>query len=925
MTQALVTVAVPFAGARAGAVNALLDTLGNPAHGAVADALNQEGFVHFMSITVVHEDPVATAHLLIEVSADGSASGALRRLARTIGLALLDVLHAAGIDVPVHALARYLEANRLDVGVGWSQVAGVLFCGTPGMSVPRILKERDLAAEIERWVAENPAAPGESALETLERVRAHVFQNVDLKETFVADPVPPGAGRPVLEALPLLALSLFRHLLWPLFAVAALGALASWLVLGREPHQALWDGAAILGLEGLVAVPVLWLGYRRLRWLEERDAPDDRNPRAQDVEAFMRLENHTRQNHLAAVSVMKSGLLRRIILRFVLWGVQAQATYVARPGFLSGIGSIHFARWVRLPGTNKLLFFSNYGGSWASYLEDFIAHAAEGLSAIWSNTRGFPRTRGLVRGGATDSERFKRWGRRQQIPTRFWYTAYPDLTTFRIRANAQIRHGFAGVSTEAAAAEWLRLVGFAAAPAGTVDTAEIPTLAFGGLKPLNYAHCLIVRLGAQKGREWLRQVAPDLRYGEERPALHALVAGLSASGVRKVVPDPRVLDGFPSAFVHGMAAPWRARVLGDTGASAPDNWSWGKWGDEADAVLMVYADEPEVLKREVDRRLQQLADHGHSLMHQVVLDKLPEKGGAVREPFGFIDGISQPIMRGTRKWVVQRNAINQVEPGELVLGYPDNLGTVAPTPRYNGRDIGRNGTFLVVRQLEQNVDAFNAYLEKVAAQIQHGGRIPDEVSSPDELREWIAAKMVGRWREDGSSLVRHPLPPTHKARGVTHAGDNDFLFGKEDPHGARCPLGSHIRRANPRESFEPGSPVQIGITNRHRIFRVGRVYSPQNGWQKPGLLFMCVNADIEDQFEFLQQTWVLGRSFHAMADEVDPVLAGPMSAAGNAITIPTARGPLRLPALAGLHPFITVLGGGYFFMPGKSALELLVR
>jgi Dyp-type peroxidase family len=925
VTHALITLAIPFEGKHAARVNGALDALGNPARGEIAERLRAARFVHFMSITVIGEDPARKSYLVLEASADGSASSALRAMADTIGDFLRGILQAAGIDVDAGALARYLELNRLDVGVGWSQSAGVLFSGTPGMSVPRILKERDLAARIEGWLGSHPATPGEPALCILERVRAEVFKDVELKECFVADPVPwLGVRRTLLDALLPLLISLLRFLLWPLFALAAFGGLASWLALGRSFGDAVRDGLAVLGAEALCVPFVLWLVYWRLRRLEARDTPDDRNPHALEVAALMERENHARQNHLAAVSVIKPGLLRRVILRFVLWAVQAQATYVAQPGLLSGIGSIHFARWVQLD-RDRLLFFSNYGGSWSSYLEDFIARAAAGLTAIWSNTRGFPRAHGLLGGGASDGERFKRWARRQQIPTRFWYTAYPSLTTSRIRLNAAIRHGFAGASTEAAAADWLRLTGFAGPAAQTVTTEEVPTLVFGGLKPLNYSHCLVVQLAEGPGcRGWLRKVAPDLRYGERRPEGRALVAGLSASGLLKVVGEPHVLDGFPSAFVHGMAAPWRSRTLGDTGASSPQKWWWGRPGVDTDVLLAIYADSPEDLRNEVERQRGLLAASDHAVLHEVVLDRLPERDeGPIREPFGFIDGTSQPIMRGTARWRTQRNSIHVIEPGELVLGYPDDLGYVAPTPHYNGRDIGRDGTYLVVRQLEQNVAAFDSYLDAVARQVDPADpRVPEEARA--ELREWIAAKMVGRWREDGSSLVRHPAPPRQRGRAAAAEADNDFLFGTEDPHGARCPFGSHIRRANPRDSFEPGSSVQIRITNRHRIFRVGRRYSAQNGSDHPGLLFMCVNADIEDQFEFLQQTWVMGRSFHAMADEVDPVVAGPMAADATAITIPTARGPLRVNGLQGLDPFVTVRGGGYFFMPGRSTLERLL-
>ena len=139
------------------------------------------------------------------------------------------------------------------------------------------------------------------------------------------------------------------------------------------------------------------------------------------------------------------------------------------------------------------MFLSNYDGSWQSYLEDFIARAHAGLTGIWSNTQDFPKTSNLLVGGAKDGPRFKRWARRQQQPTRFWYSAYPQLTTTQIRTNAAIRHGFAAVSNEIAAANWLALFGYSGPE--QMEKEQISALVFGGLPALPYAHCLLVRFG----------------------------------------------------------------------------------------------------------------------------------------------------------------------------------------------------------------------------------------------------------------------------------------------------------------------------------------------------------------------------------------------------------------------------------------------
>jgi deferrochelatase/peroxidase EfeB len=917
MEHAFVTVVVPFDDRKSDAVNVHLDGLGNPARGRIAKALDESAFVHFISLTVVRAGSGGSAHLVLEASADGYPDGVLRRLAREIGAELRDVLASAEVLVPASRLGEFLVEHDHQVGQGWFAVPGVVASGTPGMTVGRIRKEAGLASRIQKVLDGLPA--GGSALATLKHVREQLFVEGDYKWAFVAQPVPLLADAPrSLSFIRPLLRSAVRTFLWPLFVLSTL-VLA--LVLR-------WQGflAAIVALVALGAVSVLaaWFAYARFRRGEAADVQDDSDPAEKTVGEIMARENRCMQNHLAAVSTMKPGWLRLLTLRLALWAVGVFAAYRSRPGFLSNIGTIHFARWILLPGTDKLLFFSNYNGSWESYLEDFILRARHWLTGVWSNTQGFPRTKHLVQGGAKEGDRFKRWARRQQQPTRFWYSAYPELATDRVRINAAIRHGFATASTEDDAARWLVRFRFAPSKVGTVESDCIPTLVFGGLRWFRCARSLVLRLPdvSADARAWIAAIEPAIGYGEKRPDQSTLVLGLSASGLRKLGLDEQALSTFPTAFQSGMAAPSRARALGDVGVNAPDRWGWGGVRNEADAILNLYALSDSVLQRQTGWRKAQLRKFGLEVIHEILLDEMPPKNEPIREPFGFTDDISQPIVRGTRKWVIARNQIHVVEPGEMILGYPDNLGYIPSSPSAAGYDdLGRNGTYLVVRQLEQDKTAFDNWLGDAAdclawKRLAGDPRVP--AGNRQWLAEWIGAKMVGRWL-DGTSLVRHPDQPGSVSRPGTRP-DNDFLFGTEDPDGLRCPFGAHIRRVNPRESFDPGSEKQLAISNRHRIFRVGRRYGPQKGSVNPGLLFMCVNASIERQFEFVQQTYMLGSSFHGLENEIDSLVRRP--GLSDVLTIPTEKGPLRL---NGMGNFVTVRGGGYFFMPGKSAVGFLSR
>ena len=145
------------------------------------------------------------------------------------------------------------------------------------------------------------------------------------------------------------------------------------------------------------------------------------------------------QNALSHCVVVKSGIVRRVAIRVVFWAIRQRVRIVDRhAGSLGGIASIHFARWVPLDGGDRLLFLSDYDGSWESYLAEFVDRASTGLSSIWSNTVGFPETWLLVFKGAEDEDAFKKWTRAQQIETPIWYSAYPERTIANIHNDVRM-------------------------------------------------------------------------------------------------------------------------------------------------------------------------------------------------------------------------------------------------------------------------------------------------------------------------------------------------------------------------------------------------------------------------------------------------------------------------------------------------------
>jgi cytochrome P450/deferrochelatase/peroxidase EfeB len=777
--------------------------------------------------------------------------------------------------------------------------------------------------------------------------------------------------------------------------------LAGLSVLGGAAHFVLfqsgfglpaWDAAgaleravaiASLAWRWLVALAVAFLIYVILAALaasafvvllngsEAGSPPEDHEPDLGHVNGLLARENaqgHV-QNHLIAVTPLKTNprWFRRFTLGLAFWGIQKLVQHRFRAGFVLDIGTIHYARWFRLPKTDKLIFLSNYDGSWESYLEDFITKAHLGQSAVWSNGVGFPKTRLLLFGGAADGARFKRWVRRQQIQSRFWYTRFPQLTTDQMRNNALICEGLAKARTESEAQAWIDLFGSRPRPPAAMEHEEIQSIVFSGMGKLHAAELIPLRIpdGNQKWQSWLlgligggqdtaREATPlRISFGASPPVQEGLVIALSAAGLRRFGLDQlpvdlgggrrgSTLDTFPVAFLDGMASERRAHILGDLGDSASANWPWAQARGEPHAVLIVYARDAEGLARRIGELRRELTCvHGFELLPAIRMRDRQGKPDDDHEPFGFRDGVSQPVMRGARAIDERTRRLHQVEPGEFVLGYPDNRGDAPPTPRvaaledagylpsladqlpdrfpsftaeddHAPRDLGRNGSFLVIRQLEQDTKGFHTYTQAKSDELR------DAFPGLGTEGNWVAARMVGRW-PDGSSLVRHPLRP-----GGADNADNDFLYGPEDPQGLNCPYGAHIRRAFPRDSQSPESADQLSVSNRHRLMRRGRPYvaaGSGGGADAEGILFMCLNADIERQFEFVQQTWLGSANFHGLSGEPDPIAAsrtgGDMR---SAFTMPTTFGPMTL---RDMKSFVTVRNGGYFFLPSWSALRFL--
>ena len=242
------------------------------------------------------------------------------------------------------------------------------------------------------------------------------------------------------------------------FAVHAVAAAAHLLQLGpaiplglavRETVR-----AVALGLLSIaVTLPVLILV---LRGNELRDSSQDAPPVDDAVlREIVRREDWIMQNHMGSIVSIKPGILRSVIIRAGHYGLGLVLRATATNGYLGSLRTVHFAHWAFLNNNSRLLFFSNFDHSWGSYLDDFIEKSHAGLTLAWGAGVGFPRTRLLVLDGASHGRQFKTWALASRTVSRFWYSAYRDLTVDQIERNFRLASGLRQASmTESEATAW---------------------------------------------------------------------------------------------------------------------------------------------------------------------------------------------------------------------------------------------------------------------------------------------------------------------------------------------------------------------------------------------------------------------------------------------------------------------------------------
>jgi len=421
-------------------------------------------------------------------------------------------------------------------------------------------------------------------------------------------------------------------------------------------------------------------------------------------------------------------------------------------------------------------------------------------------------------------------------------------------------------------------------------------------EPYVGVHAMLHIDEAEGGRALLLQLADHIPsaagWTDDSPAW--IGAALSHEGLRALGVPQASLDSFPLPFRQGMAA--RAEQLRDVDGNAPEHWEAAFQPGTCHLALTIYARDQASLDVALDKAMGALARaRGVTLVGTHVFGADAD----AKNPFGFRDSISQPAVAGSGVDPLpgQERAIAA---GEFILGEDSETG--APLAMPDPPELGRNGSFVVLRKYASRVGAFNDFVRSHAA--------------GEAEEERLAAKMVGRWRS-GAPL---PLAPERDdpALGADPARNNGFDFSA-DPRGLACPHAAHMRRLNPRDS----ALTILTDVNIHRIIRRSSTFGPK--WERGvtasddakderGIFFIFISARAYDTIEFFQQEWINRGNFIDLAEERDPVV-GLQDTPGR-FTIPQV--PVRR-RVDGITTFNRLRGGEYLFMPSLTALRWIGR
>jgi Dyp-type peroxidase family len=469
----------------------------------------------------------------------------------------------------------------------------------------------------------------------------------------------------------------------------------------------------------------------------------------------------------------------------------------------------------------------------------------------------------------------------------------------------------------------------------TLEMADIQGYIVRGYKHMMFSRYVMLHVtDATAAKKFIASIADSITNVTHFPKTNCLNIAFTSAGLRALGMKESNVKNFSREFSEGMTTPHRQRLLADFDSSDPQKWRWGGPNNEEPHILLMVFGSDEATALSYYKELeQQFTAAGLKDVFQVDGLTLPFN----KEHFGFRDGISQPIIKGSGRKGPEEDYINA---GEFIMGYKNEYNVYPDTPVLaedqgevnmlpldamgsGKKDLGRNGSYMVMRQLQQDVEAYWTFMNEKT-------KNEDGSVNVDESTR-LASKMMGRW-PSGAPLVRFPDKDPCGENKDDDYYTQFFTYQDNDKDGLKCPFGSHIRRTNPRDNFEDNGQKQSWkLTRRHRIIRRARLYgcpiasSPTNFVPETevGLMFTCFNSDISKQFEFISYTWANYPKFLQLYNDPDPITGireTPIPGTEQNFTIPDT--PVNK-YITNMKSFVTTRGGAYFFFPSITTLKYL--
>lgn len=574
---------------------------------------------------------------------------------------------------------------------------------------------------------------------------------------------------------------------------------------------------------------------------------------------------------------------------------------------LDRAGTVHFARFVFLENDSELALITTYDGSFDTYIKTYIEQAGELFDAMLVHMQGAPPL--PVR---QYRQEFIDYVEHANVPAHKFYSAYPTLTVQNIRGQDQSATRQTPVQEPQTA------------PAGAVPDTSPPRLDLADIQglilhdyPMSYVRHFFFKINQAAaarrcidtllGTDELTITTAALQGSQPAGAPYYLNIGFTYAGLQALELPQDSLASFAPFAAFRESAVARATVVGDIDTNAPEHWEDAlRNPQDVHMLLFLYARDRDILeaKSELLR---------HRCMRENALSELPfphevYDGVPLPDPdtgspgriihFGYRDGISQPSISGAPPLPVPEQS-SDLQPisspaGAFLLGYPSQWKDFHyPVPR--PPQFGRNGSFAAFRLLEQDVAAFEQYLEDTAKRVKKT-KLANEI---EQEKEKIAAQLCGRWR-NGVPLV---LSPLSSRKQIPREQWNSFDYAR-DQEGQVCPFHAHMRRTNPR-----GDGVAGADGHQHRVIRRGMPYGPpyaEAPEKQRGLLGVFICASLEDQFEFLMANWINQGGFRpgVPSGDLDPLFGSN-------------------PPGSGFSRFVTTRGAAYCFLPSLTALRYI--